>query len=114
MNRIIVGAHYGLRDWLAQRITAVVMALYTVFIGVALACGAVSSYERWHTLMSGSVTRFASFLFIVSLCYHAWIGVRDIWMDYINSAAVRLTLHVLTILALTGCAGWAVQILWRL
>ncbi len=114
MNRIIVGAHYGLKDWLAQRITAIVMATYTIFIAVALASGGASSYASWHALMSGSATRFATFLFIVSVCYHAWIGVRDIWMDYVNSVAVRLTLHVLTILGLVGCAGWAVQILWRL
>ena len=114
MNRIIVGAHYGLKDWLAQRISAIVMAAYSLFIGIALASGGAASYESWRDLMSGSVTRFATFLFIVSVCYHAWIGIRDIWMDYVTSVAVRLTLHVLTILALVGCAGWAVQILWRL
>ena len=113
MNRIVVGAHYGLKDWLAQRITAVVMALYTVYIGGALVC-LDGSYESWHALLSGSLTRFCTFLFIVSVCYHAWIGVRDIWMDYIKPTALRLTLHVLTLLALAGYAGWAVQILWRL
>ena len=112
--RIVVGAHYGLKDWLAQRITAVVMAIYTIFIGLAFVAGAGSSYESWHTLMANSFVRFLTFLFIVSLCYHAWIGVRDIWMDYVKPTAVRLTLHVLTILALVGYAGWAVQVLWRL
>ena len=114
MNRIIVGAHYGLKDWLAQRISAIVMAAYSLYIGIAMASGGVASYESWRALMSGNLTRFATFLFIVSVCYHAWIGIRDIWMDYVTSVAVRLTLHVLTILALVGCAGWAVQILWRL
>jgi succinate dehydrogenase / fumarate reductase membrane anchor subunit len=64
--------------------------------------------------MANSFVRFLTFVFIVSLCYHAWIGVRDIWMDYVQATAVRLTLHVLTLLALVGYAGWAVQILWRL
>ena len=63
MNRIVVGAHYGLKDWLAQRITAVVMALYTVYIGGALVCWD-GSYESWHALLSGSLTRFFTFLFI--------------------------------------------------
>ncbi|WP_260464932.1 succinate dehydrogenase, hydrophobic membrane anchor protein [Streptococcus pneumoniae] len=49
----------------------------------------------------------------VSLTYHAWIGVRDIWMDYVKPVAVRLTLQVLTILWLVGCAGYAAPILWR-
>ena len=112
--RVVVGAHYGLKDWLAQRVTAVVMAIYTIFIGVALAAGGGSSFAAWHALLANSLVRFLTFLFIISLCYHAWIGVRDIWMDYVKSTSVRLTLHVLTLLALIGYAGWATQVIWRL
>ncbi len=114
MNRIVVGAHYGLKDWIAQRVTAVVMAVYTLILLLNVFGGAAASAETWRGLMSGGFMRFATFLFIISLLYHAWIGVRDIWMDYLNCAALRLTLHVLTILALVGYAGWAVQIIWRL
>jgi len=114
MNRLVVGAHYGLKDWLAQRVTAVVMAAYTLIIVAAMLGGVVGSREAWHGFMAHGFIRFITFLFVVSLCYHAWVGVRDIWMDYINSAAVRVILHVLTLLALVGYAGWAVQIIWRL
>ena len=113
MNRIVVGAHYGLRDWLAQRITAVVMALYTLFMLLAVPLGATSR-ESWRALMAHGFVRFATFIFIVSLCYHAWVGVRDIWMDYVQPTGVRLVLHVLTLLVLVGYAGWAIQIIWRL
>lgn len=113
-SRIVVGAHYGVRDWLAQRVTAVVMAAYTLMLLVSSMCGAFGSAEKWQIFMGHGVTRFATFLFIVSLCYHAWIGVRDIWMDYIEPVGVRLVLHVLTLLALIGYAGWATQIIWRL
>ncbi len=112
MNRIVVGAHYGLKDWLAQRVTAVVMALYTLLMLVAVPMA--SGYEGWRALMSNGFIRFATFVFILSLCYHAWVGVRDIWMDYVKSAAVRLVLHVATLLVLVGNAGWATQIIWRL
>lgn len=114
MNRTIVGAHYGLKDWLAQRVTGVIMAVYVVAILINVLSGATASAESWRALMSGGFMRFATFIFIVSLCYHAWVGVRDIWMDYVKHAALRLTLHVLTILSLVGCAGWAIQIIWRL
>lgn len=114
MNRIVVGAHYGLKDWLAQRITAIVMAVYTIVLLVAIFGGATSSTAAWRQLMSGGAMRFATFLFIVSLIYHAWIGIRDIWMDYVKPAGIRVTLHVLTLLALIGYAGWAIQIIWRL
>jgi succinate dehydrogenase / fumarate reductase membrane anchor subunit len=49
----------------------------------------------------------------MALFFHAWIGVRDVWMDYVKPVAVRLVLQVATILWLVGCAGWAAQILWR-
>ena len=113
MNRIVIGAHYGLKDWLVQRITAIVMALYTLFISAALLAG-VNGYEGWRALMAHGFVRFLSFLFIVSLCWHAWIGVRDIWMDYVKPAGIRLTLHSLTAAALIGYAGWAIQVIWRL
>jgi succinate dehydrogenase / fumarate reductase membrane anchor subunit len=112
MNRIVVGAHYGLKDWLAQRVTAIVMALYTLLMIVAVPM--VDGYEGWRALMSHGFIRFVTFVFIISLCYHAWVGVRDIWMDYVKPTAVRLTLHVLTLLALVGYAGWAIQVIWRL
>ncbi len=114
VNRKIVGAHYGLIDWLAQRITGVVMAIYTLIVAIALRQGAGTSYADWHALMSGGLMRFATFVFIVSLCWHAWVGVRDIWMDYVQPPGIKLALHVLTLLALIGCAGWATQIIWRL
>lgn len=113
VKRIVVGARYGLRDWLAQRITAVVMAVYTVLIvGVLLASGPLS-YASWKSLFTAGWMRFATFLFVASVLVHAWVGVRDIFMDYVKPTGLRLALHVLVILALVGYAGWAVQILWR-
>ena len=112
-NRIVTGAHYGLRDWMIQRITAVIMAVYTLIMMVALCNGIASSAERWHAFFSHGLVRFATLLFGMSLCYHAWIGIRDIWMDYIKPMWLRVTLHTLTLLALIGCASWIVDILWR-
>jgi succinate dehydrogenase / fumarate reductase membrane anchor subunit len=114
VTRITVGAHYGLKDWLAQRITAVVMAGYLFILVVALVAQKDLSQEAWRALLSGGFMRFLTFIFILSLAYHAWVGVRDIWMDYVQPVGWRLSLHVLTALYLVGCAGWAVQILWSL
>jgi len=112
-KRLVVGAHYGLKDWLAQRVTAVIMVLFTVILaGVYLAFGN-PSYEGWAGLFSNQWMKILTFLTILSLLYHAWFGVRDIWMDYVKPMAVRLVLQVLTILWLVGCAGYAAQILWR-
>lgn len=114
INRNVVGAHYGLKDWIAQRATAVIMAVYSVVMALVLLVVRPSSFEAWHQLFSCGVVKFATFLFFVSLFYHAWIGVRDIWMDYVKPVSVRLTLHVVTIAALVGYTAWAAAILWRL
>ena len=114
VNRKIVGAHYGLIDWLAQRVTGVVMIVFTLVVAIALLSGVGANYDNWRGFMSAGLMRFVTFLFIVSLCWHAWVGVRDIWMDYVQPAGIKLALHVLTLLALIGYAGWAAQIIWRL
>ena len=114
VNRIVVGAHYGLRDWLAQRITAVVMALYTVILAVALLAMSPVSYDSWRALFANGLMRVATIVFFVCLFYHVWIGIRDIFMDYIKPTGVRLVLHVIVILLMVGYTGWAAQTLWRL
>jgi succinate dehydrogenase / fumarate reductase membrane anchor subunit len=114
VSRVVVGAHYGLRDWLAQRVTAVVMALYTVIFALNALTLPEMSYEAWSGMFSGAFMRFASFLFFMSLFYHAWVGVRDIFMDYIKPTGIRLVAHLVVVLLLVGYAGWAAQILWRL
>jgi succinate dehydrogenase / fumarate reductase membrane anchor subunit len=114
VNRIVTGAHYGLRDWMAQRITAVVMAIYAVIIVVYLLMQSSFGYDTWAELFSGNVMRTFSMLFLLSLFYHAWIGVRDIVMDYVKPASIRLLIHVLVILALVLYTIWSVQILWGL
>jgi succinate dehydrogenase / fumarate reductase membrane anchor subunit len=112
VTRVIVGAHYGLRGWLAQRVTALVMIAYTLVLLLALPRGEFT-YAAWKTMFAHEWMRFATFLFVASVLIHAWVGVRNIWMDYVKHAGLRLGLQIATILWLTGCAGWAMQILWR-
>jgi succinate dehydrogenase / fumarate reductase membrane anchor subunit len=111
-NRLVVGAHYGLRDWLAQRITAVVMAIYTVVLLVLFLTGQNFSYEGWAGLFARQWFKLFTLVTLLMLFYHAWVGMRDIWMDYVKPVGIRLTLQVATILWLVVCAAWAVQILW--
>ena len=113
-KRIVVGAHYGMRDWLSQRVTAVLMALFTLVLLAQVLFGGKMDYYRWSAIFSSQWMKVLTFVVIVSLAWHAWVGVRDIWMDYIKPVGLRLVLQVFTIVWLVGCAGWAVQVLWRL
>jgi succinate dehydrogenase / fumarate reductase membrane anchor subunit len=112
-HRLVVGAHYGLRDWLAQRLTAIVMALYTVILLVTFLTGSNFSYEGWAGMFAHQWFKIATFVAFVALFYHAWVGMREILMDYANPAGLRLCLHGAVIVWLIGCAGWAAQIIWR-
>lgn len=112
VDRIVTGAHYGLRDWLIQRISAVVMAMYCVALGIYLLLQPKLDYDVWTALFSSLAMRSFTLLFLLSLFYHAWVGMRDIVMDYVSSAVVRLAIHVLVILALVFYVIWSVQILW--
>jgi succinate dehydrogenase / fumarate reductase membrane anchor subunit len=112
-KRLVVGAHYGLRDWLVQRITAILLAVYTLFLVVALIFARDPGYEGWARLFAPTWMKALTLIALASLLYHAWIGVRDIWMDYVKPTGVRLTLQVLTVLWLAACAVWFVQVLWR-
>lgn len=113
VNRVVTGAHYGLRDWLAQRITAVIMAVYTVILLVVLVGGAPISYGVWKDLFAQGWMRVATLLFAASLAWHAWVGVRDILMDYVQPVGVRLALQVLVLVTLACYVGWTIQVLWR-
>ena len=109
---IPVGAHYGWRDWLVQRITAIVMVVYTGLLFVVALWNGGFDYATWKSIFASSAFRIATFLFMTSLLWHAWVGVRNILMDYVKPAGARLSLQCVVIVVLVGYLGWAVAILW--
>lgn len=113
-KRTVVGAHYGLRDWLSQRITGGLMALFTiVLLAQVLLWRGTLGYDKWAGIFASQWMKVLTFAVIVSLLYHVWVGMRDIWMDYVQPVGIRLALQIFTIVWLVGCAGWAIQVLWR-
>ena len=113
-KRIVVGAHYGLRDWLSQRVTAALMALFTLAVIAQVLLPGEMGYDKWAGIFSRQWMKLLTFVVIVSLLMHVWVGMRDIWMDYVKPVGARLLAQVFTIVWLVGCAGWAIQVLWRL
>lgn len=118
-KRLVVGAHYGIFDFLVQRITAIVLAVYTLVLLIGVLMLPAFTYENWKSLFNFHVFalplgQLLATLAFISLAWHAWIGVRDIWMDYVRPVGVRLLLQVLTILWLVGSLVYFAQIIWRL
>ena len=113
-KRLVVGAHYGLRDWLAQRVTSLLMTLFTLAVVVQVLLPGPLDYARWSGIFARQWMKVLTFVTVVALLYHVWVGMRDIWMDYIKPTGLRLVLQSFSIAWLVGCAGWAIQVLWRL
>jgi succinate dehydrogenase / fumarate reductase membrane anchor subunit len=114
-KRVVVGAHYGLRDWLAQRVTAALMVLFTLIVlAQVLFTSGEMGYDKWAGIFSAQWMKALTFSIFIALAYHVWVGVRDVWMDYIKPVGIRLVLQVFTLVWLVSCLGWAVQVLWRL
>ncbi len=113
-KRIVVGAHYGFRDWLSQRVTAAIMAIFTavVLVQYLLTKGAVT-YVKWSGIFAPQWMKALTIAVFAALGYHVWVGMRDVLMDYIKPVWLRLSCQVITIVWLLGCMGWAVQVLWR-
>jgi succinate dehydrogenase / fumarate reductase membrane anchor subunit len=109
-RRLVVGAHYGMRDWLSQRVTAVLIALFTVLV---LAKGPIG-YTQWSGIFSPQWMKSLTFVVILALLYHVWVGMRNVFQDYVHPYGVRFVLDVFAIVWLLFCSGWAIQVLWRL
>ena len=112
-NRIVTGAHYGARDWVAQRITAIILTLYTLYLLMRLFAMPEPSYASWYQLFASPFMKVATLLALISLAYHSWVGMRNVYMDYIKPTWLRLTLQIGTIVLLIGYAFWALIILWK-
>ena len=112
-KRLVVGAHYGLAGFIGQRVTSIVLTLWIFLVGVSMLFGPLS-YDTWAALFAPLWMKIVTLIALFSLLYHAWIGMRNIWMDYIQPVWVRLSLETITILWLIACGVWSVQILWRI
>ena len=117
-KRIVVGAHYGTMDYIAQRLTAIILAVYTLVLLIGILTMSGFTYQGWKGLFTFAVFmipvgQILASLAIISLSWHAWIGIRDIWMDYIKPVGLRLFLMVLTVLWLVGSVVYFINTLWR-
>lgn len=92
----------GQRAWLLQRLTALLILLFVVLGAAGLLAGATPSYVQWHAFASSSLGAVLIVLLFGALCLHAWIGIRDIVLDYVHAPGVRLPL--LALIGIILCA----------
>ncbi|WP_221794769.1 succinate dehydrogenase, hydrophobic membrane anchor protein [Oceanobacter mangrovi] len=102
----------GLYDWVVQRLTAVVLALYTLFLVGFLASSSDLQFAQWQGLFAQTWMKVFSLAALISICAHAWVGMWTISTDYLKNAGVRIVFQLV-------CAGflfvylvWGIDILW--
>ncbi len=112
VDRLFSRKYSGMRHWLLQRLTAVLMTLYLMLLGALLFAQHPTQYTAWKALLSPLWLRGATLLFLLSLFFHAWLGVRDIFNDYVHPLVLRSFLHGAVAITLIAYSVWSVNILW--
>ena len=102
----------GLHDWIIQRVTAVVLAAYVIYLAGFVFSADTLTYGVWQGLFAQTWFKIFSFLAIASICFHAWIGMWIVSTDYIKPTGIRLVFQALVILFCFACLIWGAQILW--
>lgn len=100
----------GLRTWLLQRLSATYITIFLIVFAVAWG-GEPVTYEVWHAWVAHPVSNIALILFIFALLLHAWVGVRDVIMDYVNSVPLRYVLLIGFGLSFIGLGLWTLRTL---
>jgi succinate dehydrogenase / fumarate reductase membrane anchor subunit len=112
VNQLMALTKSGLKDWLLQRVSAVVMALYVIFfIGFFISHPQVSPSD-WALLFSHPWMKGLSFFVLLMLLAHAWIGIWTVLTDYVHCVMLRSVIQGLIILGFFVCLIWGISILF--
>lgn len=101
----------GSRDWILQRISAVVLAVYSVVMVGFFLFNDVN-FENWQGFMLSLPMKLFSLVAILSLVFHAWVGMWTVLTDYVKSSGLRLVIQSLVIIAVLVYLFWGVMIFW--
>jgi len=104
-------AHRGLGEWLLQRLTALYLAGFMLWLLARFALAPPTDYVTWKTWFSAGWIQLAFALFFLSVLLHAWVGMRSVFLDYLKPLWLRFAAHVLLAIGLLALTFWAAQIL---
>ncbi len=105
---------HGLRAWLIQRFSAVYVALFLLFLVTRFWNAPVQDHLEWHSWMRDPIINLSMGLFILAILIHAWVGIRDVIMDYVKPTMIRVTLMAVIALVLIGTGLWSLRVLFVL
>ncbi len=102
----------GLHDWVVQRVSALIIGLYVIFLFGFICLNYPLDYATWHQLFSNVAMKIATMIVMLSIVWHAWIGLWTVFTDYVKPRCVRLVLEVFVVVALIGYVVWCIDALW--
>lgn len=102
----------GLRAWVLQRVSAIYLALFFLYLIAQWMAAPPADYAAWRAWIGHPVMNVASLLFVAAVLLHAWVGLRDILIDYVHPTALRVGLLAGTGLGLLACGFWAAAVLF--
>ena len=102
----------GLKDWLIQRVTAVILGVYFVALGLFFLSHPHCTYHHWSAFYQHPFFKIVNVIAILALVKHAWIGLWTITTDYLSCACLRVGLQMLILLGLFAELVWFLMILW--
>lgn len=113
MVKSVLGVnHRGLTDWLIQRVSAVILAIYAVSLLIYFVLHPDISYAEWHSLFAQNWMKIATILLILALLFHAWVGIWTVLTDYVKNYILNILIQVVVLLALVAFFFFGLQILW--
>ena len=104
--------HAGLGEWLLQRLTALYMAGYVLYLMFRFSFAPVSEFVEWQSWFASGAVGISTALFIAATLAHTWVGLRSVYIDYLRPLWVRFAILALTGAALLALAFWSAQLLF--
>ena len=101
----------GFSAWLMQRLSAVYLAIFIV-VAIIWTMMTDINFQVWRQGFSSVWVQLGVLLFGLNLLLHAWVGLRDVVIDYIHPLGIRLLMLTLVGLFLLANGFWLLAILW--
>ncbi len=110
--RVTSSSHSGLSEWLFQRLSAIYLGLFIIYLAIRFTVWPITDFTAWHDWFASPVVRISWLLAFTSLLVHAWIGIRSVFLDYLKPFRLRFVVSMIFATGLVACGFWVVDILY--
>lgn len=110
--RVTSSSHSGLGEWLFQRLSAIYLGLFILYVVLRFWLWPIDDFNAWQDWFTSPLVRVVWLLAFTSLLAHAWIGIRSVFLDYLKPFRLRFSVSVISATGLLACGFWVIDILY--